>query len=122
MSDTDTQVNRTLIEQWSWIPSAIRKKFTPTAVISILLAAFSFGSAAATYRAKFHEAEKGRIADHRVLVEQTKAVQSITNQLAHLDGTLQGLDRRLSLQEEWQQKVTGVAEAFTIPKSHRTRH
>lgn len=121
MNDTDTQVNRTFVEQWSWIPAAIRKKFTPTAVISILVAAFSFGSAAANYRAKFHEAEKSRASDHRVLLEQTRAINSITTQLAHLDGTLQGLDRRLYLQEEWQHSVTHVAETITVPKSHR-RH
>jgi hypothetical protein len=122
LMDTDTQVNKRLLESWAWIPAEIRKKFTPTSVVSILVVAFGCGSAVASYRSKFHEADRARREDHSVLIEQTRAVNSIANQLAHLDGTLQGLDRRLSLQEEWQQKVTGVAETVAVPKlGHRAR-
>lgn len=123
---TDTQINRTFSEQWAWIPGFVKRKFTPTSVVSILIAAFSCGGVAASYRAKFHEAEKSRASDHRLLVKQVDvsskqadAINSIAVQLAHLDGTLQGLDRRLSLQEQWQQKVTGTAETISVPRVGR---
>lgn len=134
MSEADTQINRKFVEQWKWIPAALRAKFTPTAVISILIAAFSFGSAAATYRAKFHEAEKGRVADHRLLLkqqdtqsDQTKAIANIAAQLAHLDGTLQGLDRRLDNLEDWRNGIkqdVQDANQVRIPKltNHRVKH
>jgi|SRR5579862_3030991 len=120
---SDTQLNRRFIEQWEWIPGFIRHKFTPTSVVSILVAAFSCGTVASNYRGKFHTAEIARAQDHQLLVKQTEAVNSIAMRLEHLDGTLQGLDRRLSIQEEWQLKVIGTAETINIPRiSHRVKH
>lgn len=122
MDESDTQVNRHLLESWSWIPTAIRKKFTPTSVVSILFVAFSCGSAIANYRAKFHEAEKGRVEDHHLLVKQAEWQTKINETLIHVNDTLTHLDDRMSDQEQWRRELEYNAEHIVVPKqSHRTR-
>lgn len=123
MGETDTQVNRVLVARWAWIPVELRKKFTPTSVVSILIAAFSCGSFAATYRAKFHEAEKSRVADHQLLVKQSEWQTKINETLIHVNDTLTHLDDRMSDQEQWRRGLEYNAEHIVIPKagSHRAQ-
>lgn len=117
--DTETAVNKRLLESWSWIPAAVRRRFTPTSVVSIIVVTFGCGGAVATYRAKFHESEMARRADHSLLVEQAKGQSAIAVQLAKLDGTLNGLNDRLGDLENWRNGVTHVAETTPIPKARR---
>lgn len=126
MSDeSDTQVNRKFMANWGWIPTAIRHKFTPTSVVTILIFAFTCGGTAATYRAKFHEAEKGRVEDHRLLVKQAEWQTKINETLIHVNDTLSHLDDRMSEQEQWRHDLEYDAERIKVPKltGHRaTKH
>lgn len=105
---SDTQTNLRFAKRWAFLPSAIKNRFTPTSVISLIVTAFTLGGAVAVYKTNFEQAQENQAADHKLLEkqaeligEQTKALNQTNERLAHLDGTLEGLDKRIGTLEGW---------------------
>lgn len=124
----DTQTNLKFAQRWAFLPAAIKHRFTPTSVISLIVMTFSLGGAVAVYKASFEQSQESQKKDHELLVkqadligEQTKALNSTNQRLEHLDGTLEGLDARMANLEGWR-NGNGVPIFSTKQQGRRAKH